>query len=82
MESLMDLQTACPRVAFGATMVRTNKWFFSCVSQLMSLKMALGDELLVALRAHKWSFARVGSHMGLEISGFRELFQALLKGAY
>lgn len=49
MESLMDLQTTCSRVAFGASRIRADEWFFSSMRQFMSLQVSLGDELLVAL---------------------------------
>jgi len=51
------------------------------MGQLMSLQMAFGDELLVALNADEWSFTSVSSHVCLQISSLSKLFQTLFKGA-
>jgi hypothetical protein len=43
----------------------TNKWFLTRVRQLMGLKMALGNELLVTLWTHKRTLPCVRAHMRL-----------------
>lgn len=81
MQSLMNFEPPSPGVPFGAPWMRTDKRLLSCVGQFVGLQMALGDKLLVALRAHEGPLACVRAHVGLEISGLRELLEALLKGA-
>lgn len=79
MKSLMNFQSASSGVPFCAPRVRTFEGLLTCVSQLMSLQMPFGDELLVALLAYKRSLSRVCAHMRLQISCLRELLQTLLK---
>ena len=59
MQPLMDFEPASSGVALGAPRVRTLEGFLSGMSQLMSLQVALSNELLVALVAHEGPFPRL-----------------------
>ena len=45
-----------------------SKGFFAGVGEFMSLQMALGDKLLVALAAHKRPLACVSPHVSFEVT--------------
>ena len=75
----VDLEPSSPRIPFVAPRNLADKGLFSGMSKLMSLQMALGDELLIALHASKGSLTSMSSHVCLEIAGLGEFFQALFE---
>lgn len=77
----MDLEPSRPGVSLIAAGVGANERFFTCVGELVSLEVALGDELLVALAAAERTLSSVSSHVGFQISRFRKFFQTLFERA-
>ena len=77
----MDFEPTSSRVSLVATHIRANIGFFSGMCKFMRLKMALCNELLLALAANEGSFTSVCPHMGLQVSCLRKFFQTLLKRA-
>lgn len=77
----MNFKPACSWVSLIATLEIAHEWFFTSMSELVSLQVALCNKLLFALRAHKRSLSSVGSHMCFKVSSFREFFQTFFEWA-
>jgi hypothetical protein len=77
----MNFKPTSSGVPFSAPEMRAFEWLLTCVSEFMRLKVPLGDELLIALRAYEGPLTSVRPHVCLQISCLRKLLQALFEGA-
>lgn len=69
-ESLMDLETASPRVPLVAVRIVTNEGLFASVGQFMGLQVTFCNELLLALVTDEGSLTGVGPHVSLQVASF------------
>lgn len=80
MEALMNLESPGARVLFVAAVKLAHERFHASVRQFVRLKVALCDEVLLALRAREGSLAGVRAHVGLQVARFLKLLQAPFEG--
>ena len=55
------------------------EWFFTSVSEFVSLQMSFSYKLLVALIAHKWTLSSVSPHVSLQIACLGEFLKTLFE---
>ncbi len=79
MKPLMNFKSSSPGVSLITTWMVALERLLTGMCQFMGLKMALSDELLVALLAYKGSFTSMSPHMCFKVPSFSQLFQAALK---
>ena len=79
----MQLKPPSPGVALAKALDLTHKRFLSSMSRLVSVEMALCDELLIADLTNKRPSVLVesGAHMSLEISSFAEFLVTIVERA-
>ena len=72
----MNFESAGARVLLVAAGVGADERLEARVSELMSLQVALRDELHITLLTLERSLARVRAHVRLKVSSFGELLEA------
>jgi hypothetical protein len=80
MKPLMDLESASPGVALGASSVRALEGFLPRVGQFMRLQVPLRDELLLTQAADEWTLTCVRAHVRLQVTSLRKFLKAFFEG--
>lgn len=70
MQPHVDFETTCSRVPLITASESAGEGFLAGMSKLVSLQMALSDELVLAYAASEGTLTCVRPHVGLEVSCF------------